>query len=323
MFLFLMSAKRSWDVQREPTRSAPVAPRPASPKNRQSLKARRSERKKKLGIALLILLVILLCGLVYLIWQPFVRIQEVTAEGPHAETVKQVAEESLWGTYGYVLPKNSIFMSPEIYVRERILEAHPDIVAVSISRTGFTSISVKGVPRTSAFIWCGPTALETGSCYEADAEGLVYAQISETQLVAFDTASTTEVIAAKTMPEVLHIYAPLAYPEEGDGTPIRAHVVGAQQIPNILRFVKAMNLLGVRIDSVEIRADEADLYTPEGTRITYILGKEEAAAALAASSFPTLNIPSGVYLYVDLRFDGKVYVKRHAGEAVVEEEEVR
>ena len=67
----------------------------------------------------------------------------------------------------------------------------------------------------------------------------------------------------------------------------------------------------MNVVSVEIRGDEADLYTPHGTRVTYILGNEEKAAALAASAFPTLNIQGGQLAYVDLRFEGKVYIKRH------------
>lgn len=313
-----MSAKRSWDVRRESVGSAPAAPT----RTRQTLKAKRSERRKRLGIIGLILLALALCGLVYLLWQPYVRISEVTAEGPHAESVEQVARESLWGTFFHALPRNSIFIYPEIEVRERILEMHPDIVAVSISRTGFTSVLVKSVPRNSAFEWCGTTAASMEGCYAADAEGLVFAQTQAPPVaeLVLEGATTTEPVAPQVQsdPGVLRIYAPLVYKENAEPTPIRAHVVGASRIPDILRFVKAMNLLGVSIASVEIREDEADLYTPENTRITYILGGEEAAAAVAASAFPTLNIPSGDLVYVDLRFDGKVYLKRHSNNEVVE-----
>lgn len=307
-----MSAKRSWDVRREPVRSAPAVQPVQAPRTRQSLKAKRKERRKRLGLILLILALIALGALVYLLWQPFVRIQEITVEGPHAEEVRRVVEESLWGTYAFVLPRNSILIYPEIQVRERVLEVHPDIVAVSITRSGFTSIHVKSVPRTGAFMWCGASAALAEGCYSADAEGLVFAQLAQAAATTSLLAATTTAEASTTDPGVLRIYAPLVYAEGAEPSPIRAHVVGAQRIPDILRFVKAMNQLGVGVVSVEVREDEADLYTPEGTRITYILGREESAAALAASSFPTLNVSSGAFLYIDLRFDGKVYVKRHS-----------
>lgn len=309
-----MSVKRSWDVRRNAPAPEPVA----VPSKRESLRARRRKQRTRFGLFLLVFFGILLAGAVALLWQPMFRIQSVEVEGPHTEEVGTAALAALQGTYFYVLPRNSIFIYPEIEVRERILEKYPDIVAVSVSRESFTSLRLKGVPRTSAFVWCGQSAAAPESCYEADAEGFVYGPLPTP-----DAGLAINTLAKQTVPEEpaapstsqLLIYAPLGQETQDDGTPIRAHVIGASRIPDALRFVKAMSLMNVSIVSVEIRGDEADLYTPQGTRITYILGNEEQAAALAASSFPTLNVPSGSLVYVDLRFDGKVYIKRR-GEVV-------
>ncbi|HRH24694.1 MAG TPA: hypothetical protein PK109_03875, partial [Candidatus Paceibacterota bacterium] len=59
-----------------------------------------------------------------------------------------------------------------------------------------------------------------------------------------------------------------------------------------------------------IRGDEADLFVPPGTRVTYVVGQEVEAAKSAEAAFKGLNLVDGSLLYVDLRFDGKVYVKR-------------
>ncbi|HYE23273.1 MAG TPA: hypothetical protein VEA92_02350 [Candidatus Paceibacterota bacterium] len=314
-----MSAKRSWDVRREP-RSAPEAPVRT---RRESLKERRKKQRRVLFIVLGVLAAVLFAALVYLMWQPFVRINSIATAGPNAEETRAIAEAALEGTYFYVLPKNSIFIFPEGAMRRKVLDTYPAVTAVAIKRTGFTSISLTNVPRTSAFIWCGATAGTASPCYQADAEGFVFALEEGYQepviAMQMEAATAPEAKAAPVEPivedvdmSVLRIYAPL---EGAEGeTPIRAHVVGAGRLPDALRFVKAMKSLNVGIVSVEIREDEADLYTPEGTRITYILGREKAAADLAASAFPTLNIGSGELEYVDLRFKGKVYVKR-IGEA--------
>jgi len=311
-----MSARRSWDVRREVR--APDAPQPAARK-RESLKERRRKQRRVFLIILAILAALVLVAVVYLLWQPFVRIASVSAEGPNAEDAKVIAERALEGTYLYALPKDSIFIFPEGAIRREILSTYPAVTAVSISRTGFTSIAVKNVSRTSAFMWCGESASSSTSCYQADAEGFVFA---ESGLAA--AAKVADLMSAETAPEgvaeaapavedidmsVLRVYAPLEE-TEGGSSPVRAHVVGAARLPDALRFVKAVKSLGVGVVSVEIRDDEADLYTPEGTRITYILGREQQAAELAASSFPTLHIGNGGLEYVDLRFDGKVYVKR-------------
>ena len=319
-----MSAKRSWDVRRE-VRGASAAPQTPA-RRRETLKDKRTKQKRIFLIVLGVLLVLLLAGLVYLMWQPFVRITSVSSEGPNAQDAKLMAEEALVGTYAYVLPRDSIFIFPEGSIRRQILNTHPAITAVSISRASFTSISIKTVPRASAFMWCGASAELRGPCYQADAEGFIFADEEGREAVAVavrmdmltepsfeESIVMQEVVEEEPIIEdvdmsVLRIYAPLE--REGE-TPIRAHVVGASRLPDALRFVKAMKELGVGIVSVEIREDEADLYTPEGTRITYILGDEEEAAKLAASSFPSLNVSSGALQYVDLRFEGKVYVKRH------------
>lgn len=316
-----MSAKRSWDVRREP-RSAPEAPVRT---RRESLKERRKKQRRILFIVLGFLAAILLAAGIYLLWQPFVRIESVSAEGPNAEDARGIAEAALEGTYLYILPKDSIFIFPEGAMRRKILGEYPAVTAVAIKRTGFTSIAVTTVPRTSAFIWCGVSAGTASPCYQADAEGFVFAleegYTEAAVAVAMEEVTNPEaVVAAEPVVEdidmsVLRIYAPLEN-IEGE-SPIRAHVVGASRLPDALRFVKAMKSLNVGIVSVEIREDEADLYTPHGTRITYILGREKAAADLAASAFPTLDLQSGAFEYVDLRFKGKVYVKRR-GEASID-----
>jgi len=159
---------------------------------------------------------------------------------------------------------------------------------------GLNTLVISVIPRAEAFVWCG-TSPETadGACYEANAEGLIFAALSP------ETASTTA---------ALRVYAPLEG-EEGD-SPIRAHVGYASRVPEALRFVKAMQSLGADVVSLSIRGDEADLRTASGTRITYVLGKEEMAAGIAASAFPQLDVNDGSLMYVDLRFEGKAHFKR-------------
>jgi len=314
LHLSRMSVKRSWDVRRE-TRSAPAP----VVRKRESLKERRKKTQKTVFIVLLVAFVLVIGASIYGMWQLPVRISVVTAEGPQADAVQQIAQTALEGTYGYVLPKNSIFVFPESSIRASVLREYPNISAVSISRTSFTEIYVRTIPRASAFVWCGVTADAAGNCYDADAEGLIFGEIASVLAMAKSASGEMDTVATSVMdvapeqnvdPSSLRIYAQLESENNDDGTPLRAHVVGAERIPDALRFVKAMRALNVSIVSIEIRDDEADLYTPQGTRITYILGEEEKSAALAASSFPSLNLSDGQLAYVDLRFEGKVYIKR-------------
>ncbi|HRH55437.1 MAG TPA: cell division protein FtsQ/DivIB [Candidatus Paceibacterota bacterium] len=327
-----MSAKKSWDIQpraRKPESSpqpsaaasarsmhdvrpkarpkAVAAPSvPVTKRNvtiargkkqrteaKEPLKKRRKKAKKALFVVLGIVLVLLIALTFVLAWQPMLRVTDVRADGPHAESVERIAREALYGTHLYVLPRNSLFFIPEDDIREQILAAHPEVEAVSIGAEGLTSLTVSTVARGEAFVWCGVSRELVQPCFSANAQGLIYAPLTPEQ------ASSTQ---------ALRIFAPLEG-QEGESA-VRAHIARAEHIPEVLRFVKAMQTLGADIDSFVLRGDEADLYTEAGTRITYVLGREQEAAGIAASVFPQLALNDGTIQYVDLRFSGKAYFKR-------------
>lgn len=321
-----MSAKKSWDIAPKPRTPAPAAPlargmhdiRPkpkqkatpvavpvtrnvtfargkkAPAEKRAPLKKRREKQRQVFKIALGVLGVALIALAFYVVWLPALRIDEVRASGAHAQEVQALAQPLLYGTHLMLVPRSSIFFIPEREIRARILETYPDIEAVSISADGLTTLTVSSLARATAFSWCGTTRdLPFVSCFETNAEGLVFA-------AAGPTPSGT----------ALRVYAPLDADVSTPDYPLRAHIVGAADLPDILRFVKAVQALGAEIDSFAIRGDEADLYTKAGTRITYVIGHEEQAATLAATAFPSLTLNDGSLMYIDLRFNGKVYFKR-------------
>lgn len=339
-----MSAKKSWDVERrgakqsaparagtkrvemtrrQTTSQAPaparpartVAPRPKVEKTGRLRERRREARKLTLivwGIALLILTGILL----YVLWLPAFRVSAVVAEGPDPEGIERATKETLVGTHLFILPKNSIFFIPEREIRAHILETFPAVQAVSISATGLTSLKIGATIRASSFTWCGESVeLPAPTCYEADAEGLVFRETVIPEPTASTTASssattTNGLFAKKAEPSSessLLVYGPLEGAEMG---PIRSHVTYASALPGALKFIKGMRTLGADIRSVTLRDDEIDLHTRAGTRITYVIGEEGQAAILASTAFPTINVNDGSIDYVDLRFDNKVYLKR-------------
>lgn len=263
---------------------------------REPLKKRRKKTQKALVVVCAVFLALILALLIYLAWLPALRVSSVSATGPHSAEVELLARQTLYGTHALVLPRNSLFFVPEDDIRARILSAHPDVEAVSIAADGLTSIRVTTLARAEAFLWCGAArAAAEELCYSANAEGLVFAMATP------DVASTSE---------ALRLYAPL---EGHDGpTPVNARIGYASRIPEALRFVKAMQTLGADVISLSFRDDEADLHTAAGTRITYVLGREEEAAGIAASVFPQLELNDGSVQYVDLRFSGKAYFKRAA-----------
>jgi hypothetical protein len=240
---------------------------------------------------------------------PAFRITHIEADGPSAEAVKQVALDQLTGTYWYIVPRNSVFFYPKERLRAAVIKAIPDISAVSLTRTTFSSLAVHTTPRAKSFIWCG-TSIDTpvadGSCYQTDIEGFIFKKDE----VVTGIASTSTSTMPSTQGDV-RLFGAIDRDISDGSSPLGAHMVAAAQIPNALKFVDAVRELGAPVSALAIRGDEADLWLNGPTRITYVLGEESSAAELAASALPALNLTDGSIKYVDLRFKGKAYIGRY------------
>ncbi len=321
-----MSERRSWDIAPKPAPARPAAAppadvhpvathapkRPSTPRRGNAkknvparpLREKRQKQRRSYQIIAILFILALIAALIYVLWLPATRVRTIDTEGPDGAGVQQAAAAAITGTYAYILPRNSIFMLPESAIRAQILKQFPDIDAVSIQSESLHSIKIISSPRAAAFIWCGVSAdmpPADGMCYNADAAGLIYAPSDP----SVTNASST-----------LRIFAPLDHDVTEGASPVRSHVVASKQIPDALRLVKAFRSLGAPVSSLSIHGDEGDFYLQGPTKVYYVLGHEEQAAELAASTFPKLNLTDGSIDYIDLRFvsapgqPGKVYVKR-------------
>jgi hypothetical protein len=302
-----MSGKRAWDIEpkrraqvrvsRDPmlSRRAPRAGARATP-----LGTRRRAARRRVLIIFGIIALAAVGAVIYVLWRPQIRVAHVEAAGAHAEDLRGIAEKVISGSYYFLVPRNSILFVPKESIRAEILKTYPDIDAVSVSRTGLDSIFINASARVSAFTWCGESIERAdATCYEADADGLIFAPIPAPNGA---TGTTTDLSSF-----TLRLYAPL---RDATDTPVRATIANPATVPDALRFVRAMQQLGADVTALELRTDEGDVITSGGTRITYVLGHEQEAANLAASTFPSINVNDGSLQYVDLRFDGKVYYKK-------------
>ncbi|MDB5190154.1 MAG: hypothetical protein JWN49_480 [Parcubacteria group bacterium] len=334
-----MSVKKSWDIQAKPRRQAPPAapsiapaqrvatpvrrriesvapPRPTAsqkpapvkslrpaPLPKGSLKQRRKKKRQTARYVFLFIVLVIIAGAFYALWQPFDRIQTVQVQGPDSDIAHQIALTTLGGTYWHLVPRNSTFFFPSAKIRAAVLDANPDLSAVSFSRTSFSSLEIRTTARASVFIWCG-TTIDTpysdGSCFDADIEGLL-----------FKIADPSEVGTASSTTNRIRVFSGLDREIDSNQSPVRAHVAYSSAIPEALKFVTAVQQLGVPVSALALRGDEADLWVQGPTRITYVLGHEKDAAELAASSLPNLALTNGSIQYVDLRFPGKVYIKKY------------
>lgn len=238
-----------------------------------------------------------LAGGLALVHQPFVRVTEILAEGPGSEAARLIAQRELAGSYYFIVPKNSVFFLPVERIRAAVLESEPYIIALSVKRTSFTTLTLTPSARTNSFVWCGVSPEASGSvCYDVDIEGLVFRE------------STA---ASSTSPTYLRVYGGLDRELAPGESPVRSRIAYSSALPDAFKFVKTIQELGEPVSALVLRGDEADIVLQSGTRIIYVLGREQQAAALAASTLPTVSLEDGSIDYVDLRFSGRAYVKRY------------
>lgn len=287
------------------------------------MKDRRRERRRRLLLASALLLLLALGAFIYALWQPALRVDSVEIQGadtllPGAEPVA-LAREAMQGTYLRIVPRDSTLFFPEHRIRASILAAHPEVAAISIAHRGLTGLIVRVSARTAVGRWCGlaPTAGVTPYCYLFDPNGFVYAALPdplgiEASLV--DATSTPEMSSSTPpiaveprFPEAATINPFILYaPLEGDRQePLGATIARASELPDAFNFARKMEAR-----ALIIRGDEADIILESGTRLTYVLGREQDAFSALQSAQASLNLKNGSIDYVDLRFPGKVYLKK-------------
>ena len=198
---------------------------------------------------------------------------------------------TMQGNYFGIIPRDSIFFFPEERIRADILASHNDIAAVSIIRNGFTGISIKADYRVPVARWCGmsKTIGVEEYCYFFDTDGFIYSATTEAQpinsFVVYESLST-------------------------DDDPIGLTLPFAKDFPAIFDFARQLSTFGSSVISVSIHDGEVDNILASGTRVTYVLGREQDAFTALVSSRDNFNLADGSVDYIDLRFGGKVYLKK-------------
>jgi hypothetical protein len=261
--------------------------------------ARRRQRRRRTAIALVLLSLLIVGGAVYALRQNALRISHVQIFGAD-QSLAEVAFAKLQGSYFGLIPRDSTFFYPARAIRADIIANRPDIAAVSFFRNGLTGLSIRISERVAIARWCGlaPTPDVAEYCYVFDASGFIFAADPGSELPSGTSTPTIN-------PQKL--YDALATSTE---EPLRSTLAHAEALPSAFDFARQLSTLGSPVTAILVRGDEVDDLLTSGTRVTYVLGHEETAFTALTSAKSTLNLADGSLEYVDLRFDGKVYLKK-------------
>ncbi len=231
------------------------------------------------------------------VWQEAVRISRVEVRGGSPD-LSAYAERALIGTYVGIIPRNSIFFFPARHIRSDILKDHPEIASVSISRQGLAGILLTTTERVALGRWCGlsPTTsfdvpFDGEYCYLFDAGGFIFSPA---------TASSTPI-------NTFNTYVPLGGDTE---EPLRATLKHIDLLPSVFDFARQFSSRITPVRLVIIKGDEVQLSLESGARLLYVIGEEKNAFSAIIAAEETTDFADETIDYIDLRFDGKVYLKR-------------
>lgn len=262
------------------------------------LAARRRQSRRRGLIIFCVITIFVLSAFVYGAWQAPVRIGRVVMYGAD-QSLSSIATGAMQGKYLGIIPRDSSFFLPEARIRSGIMTADPTVAAVSFFRNGLTGLSIKVDYRAPVARWCGASAEGATSsprsnlgadCYLFDANGFVYASTT-------DQGQPVNSFA---------VYEPLA----DVTTPIGSTLPNAEKFPATFDFARQLATFGSPVSAVVFHDDEVDDYLASGSRVTYVLGEEQNAFTALASARANFNLADGSVDYIDLRFPGKVYLKK-------------
>ena len=203
-----------------------VRPHSAARNNTERLAVRRRKQRRRVQVVGAVLFFVLLGTGIYGLWRPGVRISHITVEGT-GMPLDMIATKAMEGSYLGIIPRDSIFFFSASDIRASLLAAHPEVAAVSITRDGFTGLSIRTERRIPVARWCGlaPTPDVEEYCYLFDAHGYVFAA----------AATTTQTI------NPFNLYAPIAGDEgEVPIEPLRATLARAEDFPSVFDFARQL-----------------------------------------------------------------------------------
>lgn len=271
---------------------------------RQGLRDKRRHARRRLVYVIAFLLLLMLAAAVYGLQQSSVRVSHISVFGASdagQTSLTSITESALQGRFLGIVPRDSIFFYPEDRIRKAILEAHGDIATVSIFRSGLTGLSMKVVHRVPIARWCPEplakavsTSTPSEPSYEAcvlfDDSGLLFATTSEVPLV-----------------NPFIVYTALSTSTSN----VRGQVVPqAELLPAIFNFARELGTFGSPVASITIADAQATLELTSATRVQYVIGREQDAYTALVSGKNKLNLADSSLDYVDLRFPGKLYIKK-------------
>lgn len=257
----------------------------------------KKERERKIRLTLVTLAVlVVIVGPIMLLRMKSVLISTIVVSGNEvtaSSDIESIVTNDLAGDYLWVIPKSNALLYSEDKIKADILAAIPRIETVNVSLSSLHNLNVVVSERTPSALYCTNVSDITNptGCYFLDASGYIFSAAP-----AFSGG-------------VYMIYSS----NPALDNPLRQQFMPASQFQNLANFLGTLSHIPVVPKVFVAKTDEDDLLLPSGTVIMWKPTQDLDTIYSNLSAFltdPSLtkNTPSS-FLYIDLRFDDKVFYK--------------
>lgn len=253
--------------------------------------------------------IILLCvsgGLITGVWHgtraqslTITRVEVVGGKTVDAEKIKQDVQSLLSQSYVLLVPKRFSYTYPHDAVLETVKRL-PRIADATVARTSPTSLSITLTEYIPYALWCDhtPSADTQSPCIFISEDGFAFAQAPSLQGTTFLRYMTED-----RTPEV---GASLASPEYMRAAKAFTHALMLRHGRSVSAIIEAKD------GDVRYRVDGGgELLVGTDADMQEVF--ENLDAVLLSKEFK--HIASGDFVYIDLRFGNKVFVKEFVTEA--------
>jgi cell division septal protein FtsQ len=269
-----------------------------------------SKRKKSRWKAwlLLFLLLIIAGGIIYLVHMPAYQIKNIEVKGAvltDESKIKEIAEQSISGTYFYIIPKKFIYTYPSLEVKSQI-ERTPSIMEATLNTdTNTQTLNISLREREQKYLWCGQ-AMPSDAASSTD-------DLSKAQDKCFymDKSGLIFVEAPPLEGNVFLKFSGLV----GEN-PIGQNFLKAEDMASLLAFIDGIKALGLLPKSVKaVSLVEIHITLQTGGDIIVSLDKSltdvlhNLTILLASKDWNDVSGGIGKIHYIDLRYGSKAFWK--------------
>lgn len=153
----------------------------SSPKLREVKEGRKNALKRKIIISSFVVLLIF-TGLVFLSNWEEINIQNIQISGNKViltDDIKKIVLNNLQGKYFYIIPKSNGLLYPKKRILDQINANHKRIKEINIDTHDFKTLQITLTENTAKYTWCGESPVLITEeilqkCYFMNDEGYVF-----------------------------------------------------------------------------------------------------------------------------------------------------